>query len=130
MYNQLEKMILCMRAVLDTPAKLDLLKDVRHFISSSQLMQYDTLVPYHKMAHPWKLSGIATMPRPRSRSKSHRVHVLTTPQRTPKMKPRVVNGNNLKNYQYQYQFFAAIDTQLCYSYKSLCSLLYQPRGSA
>jgi hypothetical protein len=91
MYNQLEKMMYCMRALLDTPSKLDLLKDVRHFISSSQLMQYDNLVPYHKMAHPWKLSGVATMPR--SRSKPHHVHVLTTPQRTPKMKPRVVNGN-------------------------------------
>jgi len=89
MYNQIDKLIHCLRAVLDTPTKLDLLREIRHFISPTHLARYDALVPYHKMAHPWMLSGVATMPRPRRQ----RIHILTTPQQTPKLKPRMISGN-------------------------------------
>jgi|SRR6218665_219482 len=52
-YKQLDALVLCLRSVLDTPVKMDLLKDIRRFVEHSQLSKYDELVPYHKMAHPW-----------------------------------------------------------------------------
>lgn len=52
-YKHLDALVLCLRSVLDTPVKMDLLKDIRRFVDPSQLSKYDELVPYHKMAHSW-----------------------------------------------------------------------------
>jgi hypothetical protein len=52
---QVDELMLCLTTLFDTPAKLDLLKDVRNFITPENLPKYDRLAPYSQMAHPWKL---------------------------------------------------------------------------
>ena len=42
--------------ILDTPTKLDLLKDIRYFVPASLAIQYDRFAPYDQMAHPLKMS--------------------------------------------------------------------------
>ena len=48
-------------STLDTPAKLDLLKDVRQFVEVHQRVEFDRLVPYQRMAHPWKAADVKRM---------------------------------------------------------------------
>ncbi len=42
----------CLQSALDTPTKLDLLKEVRSFVPTTQVAAYDRLAPYKQMAHP------------------------------------------------------------------------------
>lgn len=51
--KRLNALVLSLRFILDTPVKMDLLKDVRQFVDLSHLAEYDRLVPYRKMANPW-----------------------------------------------------------------------------
>ena len=39
-------------AIFDTPAKLDLLQDVRLLLPATHVPIFDSLAPYHKMANP------------------------------------------------------------------------------
>ncbi|XP_033632980.1 PDZ domain-containing protein 7-like [Asterias rubens] len=55
--QDLKKLIKCLLTVLDTPAKLDLLVEVRGLLPKVHLAQFDWLAPYAKMAHPVILSG-------------------------------------------------------------------------
>ncbi len=92
MYRQIERLITAVRTVLDTPAKLDLLKDIRSFVLATHLPYYDRHVPYHNMAHPWQLSSQATMPRTKPK-----VYVIASPQQTPQPTPKtsrrkIING--------------------------------------
>ncbi|ELT97721.1 hypothetical protein CAPTEDRAFT_219656 [Capitella teleta] len=80
--RQVDELMLCLTTLLDTPAKLDLLKDVRHFISAENLAKYDRLAPYSGMAHPWKqASPVHHFTPAAKRAKS-------TPQHTPNHKRR------------------------------------------
>ena len=56
--RHIDRLVLSLLSVLDTPAKLDLLRDIRQFIPSNHLARYDRLAPYHKMAHPWHPAGV------------------------------------------------------------------------
>ena len=49
--GRLDALIRCLRSTLDTPAKLDLLVHVRRFVDASQRRIFDSVVPYHNMAH-------------------------------------------------------------------------------
>ncbi|XP_013408158.1 whirlin isoform X2 [Lingula anatina] len=52
-YKRVDKLVQCLQSALDTPVKLDLLKDIRNLIPAAHLSLYDQLAPYHKMAHPF-----------------------------------------------------------------------------
>lgn len=72
-YKHLDALVLCLRSVLDTPVKMDLLKDIRRFVDTSQLSKYDELVPYHKMAHSWARDStpdLNSRRRPQSRERN------------------------------------------------------------
>ena len=56
-YKQVDKLVQCLRSALDTPQKLDLLREIRPLIPKSHLTQFDRLAPYHKMAHPVVLTN-------------------------------------------------------------------------
>lgn len=53
-YKSVEKLIESLKSCLDTPRKLDLLSDIRNLVPAAQLAKFDSLAPYHKMAHPFK----------------------------------------------------------------------------
>ncbi len=38
--------------ILDTPTKLDLLRDVRLLLPVAHITRFDALAPYHQMANP------------------------------------------------------------------------------
>ena len=52
-YRSVDKLILSLKSCLDTPEKLDLLKDIRMLIPPQQVTRFDSLAPYNKMAHPF-----------------------------------------------------------------------------
>ena len=56
--RQTDRLMKCLQALLDTPAKLDLLRDIRIFIPATHVAVYDALAPYHKMAHMWQPAGL------------------------------------------------------------------------
>lgn len=52
--KSVEKLIESLKSCLNTPHKLDLLSDIRNLVATVQLSKFDSLAPYHKMAHPYK----------------------------------------------------------------------------
>ena len=50
-HHQVEQLVSSLQGALNTPSKMDLLLDMRHFIPSSHLSRFDRVAPYHKMAH-------------------------------------------------------------------------------
>ena len=86
-HRYLDKFMLCVRTTLDTPAKMDLLKDIRSFVSVDDLEVFDRLAPYHKMAHPWQQPPpSSTMPAQGGTPHSGRAR--PTPQHTPATRHR------------------------------------------
>ncbi|XP_038070767.1 PDZ domain-containing protein 7-like [Patiria miniata] len=51
-YKDVRRLMTYLRDILDTPAKLDLLLEIRGLIPKMHLAQFDWLAPYAKMAHP------------------------------------------------------------------------------
>ncbi|KAI8492731.1 Domain present in PSD-95, Dlg, and ZO-1/2 [Branchiostoma belcheri] len=51
-YKAIDRLVSQLCHVLDTPQKLDLLKEVRRLIPPQHIPHFDRLAPYHKMAHP------------------------------------------------------------------------------
>lgn len=51
-YRNVDGLMLCLLSVLDTPAKLDLLNDVRDVIDEKDVERFDVVAPFKKMAHP------------------------------------------------------------------------------
>ncbi|CAH1783941.1 unnamed protein product [Owenia fusiformis] len=53
--KHIDRFIQKLQTVLDTPLKLNLLKEIRHLVPSSQKQAFDRLAPYHKMSPPMTL---------------------------------------------------------------------------
>lgn len=51
-HRQVELLVSGLCVLLNTPSKLDLFANIRDFIPAPQLALYDSLAPYHQMAHP------------------------------------------------------------------------------
>ena len=52
-YRSVEKLMRALITCLNTPAKLDLLRDIRNLIPSTHQRKFDSIAPYSKMAHPF-----------------------------------------------------------------------------
>jgi len=53
-FSDIETLVRKVLTTLDTPVKLDLLKDIRQFVEKPQRVVFDMMVPYRQMAHPWR----------------------------------------------------------------------------
>ena len=89
--RHLDKFMLCVRSTLDTPAKMDLLKDIRNFVALEDLAVYDRLAPYRKMAHPWPQHHSLPATPLSVRAGTHRA-TRHTPQHTPASRHRGLGG--------------------------------------
>ncbi|KAJ8025756.1 Harmonin [Holothuria leucospilota] len=56
-YKDVHRLMMSLRSSLDTPAKLDLLREIRGLIPPGHLRQFDEMAPYDKMAHPFHPPG-------------------------------------------------------------------------
>lgn len=51
-YHNARQFISDLRSILNTPAKMDLLREIRNLVPPTYLQEFDTLAPYDRMAHP------------------------------------------------------------------------------
>ena len=51
-YHNARQFVSGLRSILNTPAKLDLLREIRNLVPPSYLHEFDALAPYDHMAHP------------------------------------------------------------------------------
>ncbi|XP_041477557.1 uncharacterized protein LOC121425546 isoform X1 [Lytechinus variegatus] len=51
-YHNARQFISDLRSILNTPAKMDLLREIRNLVPPAYLQEFDTLAPYDRMAHP------------------------------------------------------------------------------
>ncbi|XP_070540500.1 PDZ domain-containing protein 7-like isoform X8 [Ptychodera flava] len=52
-YKDVASLMIALMNCLDTPRKLDLLREIRNIIPPVDVMEFDRLAPYHRMAHPY-----------------------------------------------------------------------------
>ncbi len=63
-YRDVQRLMVCLCNALDTPRKLDLLREIRNLIPLSHLPLFDRLAPYTKMMHPYYPVGIISDTKP------------------------------------------------------------------
>ena len=51
-YHNARQFVSDLRSILNTPAKMDLLREIRNLVPPTYLQEFDTLAPYDRMAHP------------------------------------------------------------------------------
>ncbi|XP_072044184.1 uncharacterized protein [Amphiura filiformis] len=63
-YRDVQRLMVCLCSALDTPRKLDLLREIRNLIPLSHLPVFDRLAPYSRMMHPYYPVGIISDEKP------------------------------------------------------------------
>lgn len=53
-YKDVHRLMTCLKSALDTPTKLDLLREIRGLVPPGHLRQFDETAPYKRMAHPFQ----------------------------------------------------------------------------
>ena len=70
-YRDVDRLVLCLLSALDTPAKLDLVQDIRDLIDEQDLPRFDKIAPFTKMAHPPSLQAALRRPHSFAGSETH-----------------------------------------------------------
>ena len=57
-YRDVQRLMVGLCSALDTPRKLDLLREIRHLVPLSHQPVFDRLAPYSRMMHPYHPVGV------------------------------------------------------------------------
>lgn len=57
-YRDVRRLVVCLCGALDSPQKLDLLREIRFLIPLSHQPEFDRMAPYGRMLHPIYPEGV------------------------------------------------------------------------